>query len=364
MNGMRLAHTPHAEAEKKKLSVFVTYYFLVVLAIGVGVMSRTFLPPNYSYDGNSIQSIAQGRPSYEPDASYSSAGFFFRLLGLANVPWLIAPLGVLFAAVVIWVVNREALHDKDSRVWFISVVTLFLSSVYLSWYSKDLITLLFLTLFFFSVGNKKYLDVLILFTYALIFRQYWFAIGGLYACYRLFLKDRIPNLVVWFSSVLVLLFAVVVAYSLVTGKDVSLLRESINLFRIGSIDAKTIIHNPLEGSGALFGFLNSTVIFFYLLIPVPLVALGQITYFVAAAVLATIWITFILRLKTGFKQETSEVRQRKLLLSSLVFSVLIVGSLFEPDYGSFLRHLVPLLPFVAYIVSKPKIVRDIRISED
>lgn len=335
------------------LGPFILFYFLTLISLFIGIFSRTFLPKNYSFDGNSIQAIAQGRPYYEPDASYASAGLFYRYLGLAELPWLIAPIGVILTAVVIWWVNHRALIAKDITAWIFSTVSLGLSSIYLSWYSKDLILLIFMAGIFFLIGNAKFLDAFLVFVYAFVFRQYWFAIGALYLSYRLYLRNRVPSLKFWFVSSLVGLLGLVVAYSAITGRDVSTLRDTINEIRVGSIDAKTIIRTQFQSGGVPVGFLNSSIVFLSLLFPLPLAALGQIVYIGAAITLSLVWLVFTLRLKSRFSLDSAEVRQKKLSISSLVISVLVVGSLFEPDYGSYIRHLSVILPFLTYVVSKP-----------
>jgi hypothetical protein len=252
---------------------------------------------------------------------------------------------------IIWHVNKSGLRQFKKVSWALSITGMFLATIYLTWYSKDLIALLFLFASFSLAKFRIPFEILPILVYALVFRQYWFLIAALYLMFFFMLRIRkvaSSPLLFWAGLTAIAFLILALGYSLVTGAQLSSVRESINIFRLGSIDAKTLIQSFITGSSLLENIANACLVFLSLLVPIPLLLLGSVQYLIAGFFLGYLWISFLKRVKRA--ASILEPRDHILRIAILVWSMVITLSVFEPDYGSYLRHLTSLLPFVIFVI--------------
>ena len=94
-----------------------------------------------------------------------------------------------------------------------------------------------------------------------------------------------------------------------------------------------------------------------LVLPVPLVLLGSPLYLVFAVGITLPWLVLAAglargphRLLAGAPPAGDAVTTAALRSAALLVAYLTVQSFFEPDYGSYLRHLTPMLPLLLAVV--------------
>jgi 4-amino-4-deoxy-L-arabinose transferase-like glycosyltransferase len=77
---------------------------------------------------------------------------------------------------------------------------------------------------------------------------------------------------------------------------------------------------------------------------------GSSYYAVVAVLIAAVWIAAIAcALRRSRRAEGDRVAMRCVLLA---LAFVTVQGVFEPDYGSALRHLSPLIPLIAFAVGR------------
>ena len=336
------------ETGKSNYVLVSAYVLSALLSVGLGIFSRSFLPTVYSYDGIQIQALAQGRDYILADQSFQAAANFYELFGLAEQPVLVALIGPLLMSISIWSSLGNRLVKGDPAAWFISIAGQFLSAIYISWYSKELIALIVLTIFVFVIKKNEAIALSFLILYALYFRQYWLLVVVVYLLIR-FLNStfdfRFRRFALTSSVVLAMS---VFAHQFLLGSSLSSIRETTNQFRIGLEDATSIIVVPLKGADVLSTFLNSAYALMNLVFPAQLVFVGRLQYYFVIIACSALWIVAYKNLYRGGRlRPNSSVQKSTLLLQSY----LIILSIFEPDFGSYFRHLTPALVILASAIS-------------
>jgi hypothetical protein len=193
--------------------------------------------------------------------------------------------------------------------------------------------------------------------YALVFRPYWVIIAAFYVMWRLFFtRYRQPVLAFLLLVLAYLVLQIVFMRFLEVGLTAN--RTVVNEGRAG-VDVGSLITDPLPADPVLM-VPNAMILFLWLLIPIPLLFTPSPFYFFSAAVIAFLWanpLIHFLRLsrsrasrvpEPGFAQSARITRRWR--SASLLLAMVSVQAIFEPDYGSYLKHLTPMMPLFLALV--------------
>lgn len=305
---------------------------------------RPLLPEKYDFDAIRIQILASSRMS-STDMNFQRVADVYSMFGLADSTLLASVVGFLaYLLLILLVIDKADLQFTHPRGYVPLVLALSCGVVFLGAYSKEFVLVLFLICFF-LLGKKKdriLLPFLVLFTYGFLFRQYWIAIAFIWLGFAILWK-------VWpqarSSKTVLLGFAgVLVAFPIaarLSNVGLSSLRFGVNESRFGSDVANTAILDFISGQDPFSQTLNAFLISMSLLVPFPLLAQLNPVYVLFFLVTATVSAIYISSLIRNINQRSGNIPQSLIVVAA--FGVLVF---FEPDYGSYLRHLTPLLPFV------------------
>lgn len=335
---------------------WLTLDSLLLVASAAGfllvVYRDAILPARFFYDGQRIQGIAQGFVDSYGDASYGVVASIYRVVGLANNDLAASLVG--YATFVVGIIAVRILCRQATPSLTVIVMTpiaVFLGAIYLGFYSKDVFVLsvVFLVLLL-PVGRK--FDVILLATmclYALNFRQYWWVIAVLYLGLRV-VRNVTRDIRVTILACLGALAVVALCFYFVLGLDADHFRTAANVLRGSNEDAASAIPRFVTLAEPVGGLANVVLTWFALLVPLPLAALGGLYYVTLALVITGIWFAFFRPLagKEAANEMTTRSDRRERCIS-LVLAFTTTQALFEPDYGSVLRHLTPLLLLVLYV---------------
>lgn len=324
------------------------FFGMTLVAVTVGIFSRNFLPNVYSYDGYQIEALAQGKAYVSFDTSFSSAGSFYQILGLAEQPFAVSVIGPLVMAIALWVTVRKSLLAGDLTTWLVCFVGLGLSSIYLSWYSKELIALIACSLFVLLVGKYEIPAVSFIVLYAAIFRQYWFLVVLIYVILRFINRKYDFRWKTLGFTTIAALILLVNGYEFLFKSSLADVRSNVNQFRVGLEDATTMITVPFPGADSLSVIVSSLYVFVNLIFPFRLLLLGKLTYVLTAIAAGTLWTVAYKKIASSKSVDPSFAASRKATL--LLQAYLIVMCVFEPDFGSYFRHLTPAFVIMALAV--------------
>ncbi|WP_448719861.1 hypothetical protein [Microbacterium natoriense] len=311
------------------------------------VLARdSILPDRFLADGELIRDIALGIAS--ADDSYTNTALVYRMLGIADSPLLAYIAGYSLAVVAIGLVWSKCRRlGGDWGPTIMTVVALVFAAVYLGYYSKDvmilpiIIALILLPLRWWS---GPFLLGLML-VYADLFRTYWFITAGLFVAF--WAVERLVGrrkLILWGLAATV---AVSIALALALHVSADNFRTQVNETRLGRIDVGSIITPFVTLPEPLGGVVNNALTYLSLIFPIPIVARGGIYYVAIAAVIFSTWFTFF---RAAGRPMSVEAEPLVMRANALILAFVVTQSLFEPDYGSALRHLTPLMPLLLYVV--------------
>lgn len=327
----------------------------VVAGIAIGlvivIFRRSIVPSNFTFDSQKIQAIAQGKTPSFGDYTFENVARFYRFLGLENSPDAVAIGSYVAAALLILLsVYRFGVRPTGPAGAALIVSSFCLSAIYLGQYSKELFVLA-IALAVLVAPRRLWGDgiiLIVLVAYALCFRQYWVLVGVAYFAYRIVTRRRIRSLPIVFWGVVGSL-AVGALFFFVLHESPDHFREIVNATR--TIQARTQIESFVALPQPWRGFANIILSYFTLIVPVPLLWTAGLRYLPVVLVFVLIWLGLLLRIGRSdqrlFHLEPKQLTIRRAL--SLLFGLLLVQALFEPDYGSALRHLTPLLSLVVYV---------------
>ncbi|WP_162940247.1 hypothetical protein [Gryllotalpicola protaetiae] len=331
-----------------RVDQFVDYLFWFGIALGyaVVVLRERLLPMRFSLDGLRIQAIAQGIGSAFGDKSFGNIAGFYRWLHLGDKTLLAGILG--YSAFVLLAILVRTSTRRLAHAWYQGVVyflAFFFAAVFLGFYSKDVLVLPILALVLFSPARKRWDFVILgsMVLYANWFRSYWYLVALVYLIYRLARIDR------WrLRSVLIgiafTIAVVSIGLSFVLHVDPDHFRTMVNDAREDSLDAQSAIPSYVSIAQPFGGVINNVLTGAFLVVPIPLLLSGGLYYVALTFALTALWILI------GFSHRSrgriGAIRMnppRYARAFCILAAFVVVQALFEPDYGSALRHVTPVL---------------------
>ncbi|WP_456284714.1 hypothetical protein [Microbacterium sp. JZ101] len=314
-----------------------------LLGLVITAWRDEILPAQFHRDATRIFNIASGSVPDFTDRSYTPVGIAYRWLGLGNNPDAAAFAGYLFACLVIGVALLRVRRRTASVAVATFIVAAFaLSGVYLGQYSKDVFVLVPVMLLL-ILPRRLWWDVLAVLAmagYAYLFRDYWYLVAASFAAYRV--------ITIWQARLRYLLFGGAVAavgigliFYVLLGVDPNHYRTAVQ----GHLDANTLII-PVEPVSQPFGGAIDVFVNYWLLYaPILLPLTASLPYLAVSLAFVFVKLLPLAAARSAVRWPAPRSRDGVLLRRaiSLMLALGVVQAVFEPDYGSALRHFTPLL---------------------
>ncbi|MGJ4074142.1 hypothetical protein ACN4BK_03635 [Corynebacterium macclintockiae] len=324
----------------------------VLIFVGIGISAlisikrSSLLPDQFESDAKLILKFANGQT--DEGGSFRTIATLYNNLHLTNNATLAGLFGVgLGALLALVVIFRTGSIRKNVLSVSLVVIYFAFGGVFFGTYTKEVIVLMALVVVA-SLVSTWYVEVVLIGIVALVgvtFRPYWVFLAGAYLCFRLiplkFMKVRV---------LLPLMFIVNFGLSLAVWygahKPGDFFRTSVNQPREVTGEAATIIVRFISDiPEPLGGAVNNAITLASLIFPFPLAGKFTPYYLAVFLVFIFIWVTFFV----AVKMRSFEDRALASRAIALVASFVVVQGLFEPDYGSALRHLTPFIPFILLV---------------
>ncbi len=325
---------------------------VVLFCMLVAFLKELILPSYFFFDSVTLESFVGFE--WQVGSAYSSTAKFYEMFFLAENHGLISLLSVFFILIVCLksVSVSDAIILRPSSV-FLFVFFVFLSVVYMTIISKEFVVLILNSVLIFAHGKKHeklsvFFWFLLAFFYAYAFRSYWvlfvFQILVLYVGYSYINSHK-----KLFLFVAISIFSISFTYFLLSGENIDSFRVLYNEARLdrGGASTSTLILPWFGIGGFLVAFLNSFVTWVSFFIPFKLISLLSPYYLFISLML----MLFFYRLFNA-ALTLSGKGGRGRLYCSIIISFTIIQAVFEPDYGSFIRHLTPFSPLIFYVLAQ------------
>lgn len=322
------------------------------------MFAKSIMPDRFYYD---VQTILDAMPSaqgFSVSDSFASTAYFYKLLGFHGTGATNILLSLL-AFCLIFKFLWDCLQKANPRVisildFFALAYFLFAQCAYLGVISKDLIVLILVYVFWRTLRfGVRGIIAWSLFAalYATYFRTQWFILLAVF--WILFLLN-LKKVRVFYSAIAILAFflALAIVFQISMGVDLDHFRTAVNLVRLdsGTDDVRTMIVAYLPVSGFL-SVANTSITFLFLMFPVPLLLLLSPYYFISFAAVS---ISFWSLIKALYVNSGKAIGLPETACFSLIMGSVAAQSLYEPDFGSYIRHIAPFLAPMFFLILEMK----------
>ncbi len=329
---------------------------LILLVYPISVVAKLFqfliLPGKYFYDSEAILRMASNSfLQYSVgDGSYVFTAEFFRIINIFGFSSLLE-----WAVFISFTCNILIIHYfKKNKIrnyseLIIACCFLFLLNIYVFNISKDILQFLFFLFIFNTIKSEKlsspikHILVIVMFIFeSIFFRSYYILTAVFYVCAVIglpFLRkyEKRGIFLTVLSIGLVIYAFLAVSQFIMPDEYYSLVnvRNALNLYRVGSADASTMILNLIQDNGSLpLYILNYFINAFRMMFPVELISKG---FLQIAFMMFQLICTFLFFKKLRGYYALNAFDRSKI---NIMIAYFLTAFIFEPDFGSFVRHEV------------------------
>lgn len=330
-----------------KKNTFILVIMTLIESIIIKTLQFKLLPSKYFYDSNKILTMMLSGIRFN-DKSYDFTANLFNSINIFNFTTLKQWsyfIGIIFSVIMALILLKKEKYLLKEYLFIYASIGLL--NIYVFNLSKDIIQFIYFLFIYlilkkekYSNSKKMFLVILVLLIETFTFRAYYgimaMILCTMYLIYELFLKSKkIDKKKIIKIIFLTLLFFFVEIYlvQIVSKENYNLIlnsRYSVNIFRENSADAKTIIKDLLGVNKTYFIFIGNYLInFIRLLFPIELIFKG-FKY--------VLFIVYQLFISINLLKSCKKINSLNFMWIIVALSYLIVSIIFEPDFGSFIRH--------------------------
>ena len=349
----------HCTQDERRRYFLIASWWILVASLGVVIIvfARDVLPSRFGFDGTLLQEYMESQDLWQGlsfDSYINTARVWWLVSHVLPAAYLIPALYCLLVALAMRFLGVFDVplvrYQLLAGAWFLC------SAIFLWGISKEMIAVS-VALFFCLArsSTSRFLATVIFLFYAAFFRQYWAIWYFYYLVVLIALRMHIANRSL--LAALVLLLGFVLPFVVANALDYGALTEvrmTNNVDRLDSPDARSAFINPFANTGVATDIANAVLAWAYVNFPVALLLEAVPHYFVFFAFqIWTLW--FFVAGCTNFLRDARQVQRSdfiQLRCAAFVIAYSLTQALFEPDFGSFLRHeivvMVPMLILAFY----------------
>lgn len=322
-------------------------FIAMIESLMIKMVQFRILPQKYFYDSNKILEMINSGIRYN-DRAYDFAADVFSKINIFHFntlqQWSIA-IGLIFSIIIAFILVSKKKYSIKEMIFILASIGLL--NIYVFNLSKDIIQFVFILIIYVIAKNKKItnfkkmiISCVIFLIESLYFRSYYaimaMLIFTIYYIYLVFIKNKKINkqsvLKIIFISVL-LFFVEIFIVQKISLDNYNLImnaRSSVNFYRENSLDANTIINNLLGNNTNFIIFIGNYIInLIRLLFPLELLFKG---YKYIIFIIYQLFITIVLL------KNSRAIQENNIFYVILFISSILMSAIFEPDFGSFIRH--------------------------
>lgn len=323
---------------------FLVLALVTVMLIGMGYYANSWVATKYTYDSITIDGFIPAARELLKGDSYNNTALFYKTLHIGfQDHWYRAVATALYCG-FFWVAIFAGRPEYFTRsAALVTLCSMYIGMIYLAQLSKEFWVLV-LVMVFFATSVNRWLNILwigLAYGYAYYFRGYWYLVIYMYIWLSVMGRfARRPLHMV--ALILVGLLAITIAHEIFNGGSILQHREGVNSSRDGSVDAKTLINAPLDMHGIIPDWINSCLIWLQMLVPFKLLKTGAPQHVASAIIMFTLFRMMFVGNTEYMRRVYKDVRIYRCFCLFMAYTS--VQAVFEPDYGSMLKHMMPLIP--------------------
>lgn len=250
---------------------------------------------------------------------------------------------------------RARTNPPDAIYIAVLALGIVLTAIYMGTYSKEVFTVpIVIALILMRTGKlRNLLIVSSMLLYAANFRTYWYlTVAELILLMAVWKFRARPRVIYLLAALGVLTMSLAVFY--VLGLQPDYFRDVVNVYREVGDDVGTLISAYVNWPEPLGGTVNNLLNYVFLQFPVPLILKFSPYYLFIALVIGGIWAVFYRAMMALNARGEGGRRSSDAQIALFVLAFASTQALFEPDYGSALKHLTPFIPLILWLHASAK----------
>lgn len=347
---------------------------LGIVAVVVGLVARATITGRFGGFGNDAGTIREimTSPFSAMDlgyGSYSVIAHFYTALGMEDAPTAASVFGAVIGSTALGIVLVRVGGVHAGRISLVlALATPVLIGLYQATYTKEILISLGMIVIVLMPVNLAG-EIVVVAALALLgteYRTYWSIVAVIYVVLRLLLARRTTvsgrriAATPWrVLRILALLSAFAgLAVWIGTGDPADYFRTAVNEGEARQAVTGSIIGRFIDLPEPFGGVVNVVLTTMFFIVPLPMAAKFSPYYLVIGLLFALIWISAVAAATAAARAHGSErhrvpVRDRRMMarFAAVPLSFLVVQGLFEPDWGSALRHATPMVPLIVGAVA-------------
>lgn len=345
--------------EKNKTVCIGIILLTMVLA---KIIQIYYLPEKYFYDSFTLLKFVEGVG--KDDTSYYFAAVFFkplyRFFKFSTITQWSIVIGIIGDIFTIYFISKYVKLERFMTLFFICAYVGLLNIYIFSLMKEFIQVIIYLFVFYVMKSEKIKKDcykVFIIFSVFLlegvVFRKYYFLTAVLFIGFYYVIKNTkiftrkglviavgVTFVLAWITLSLMKIVSVD-AYNII-----AYIRDEITYGREGTEAAQSLIQDWVSNrEQPIMCALNILVNFFRFLFPIELLIKKNILYylFFLAQILFAL---FLFKVKDKVVANEDSVYK---IMMAILLAYLVVAAVYEPDYGSLIRHQTALFPICCYL---------------
>ncbi|MDO9278973.1 MAG: hypothetical protein Q7U05_10490 [Polaromonas sp.] len=331
------------------------WLFVFIGSMGISIFSHQFLSGKFSYDAATIREYMAMRDLWVGlsfDSWVNTARVLTLVFGLLSEA-LAIPL--YYALVFLLSVRVLDVFNVDRLPYHLLAGTWLLCGAFFFWQpSKELVALpvaLFLCLS--RTPLARLAATVVFLGYAALFRQYWAICYFYFVCSLISLRLHVAGRSRLALILFLMAFMVPFMAAQFSGQPpLTEARMMVNEWRVDSPDARSAFSNAFENSGMWTDAVNTLLAWLYMNIPLAMLLDTTPHYVLFALFQLTTLAFFAAGCISYFKQARRLHDPGTTYPRCIAFVVAysLTQALFEPDFGSFLRHeMIMMIPILIVV---------------
>lgn len=324
------------------------FFITILIVILTKIFQYNFLPDKYFYDSTHLLNMINYN-KISSDSSFSITAKVFKFINIFEfgtlAQWSIG-IAIFFSLIIfvmyIRISSKEKLSIYDCCFWLASMVLL---NIFVFNISKEVIQITIFTIILLIARNKKIKDRPKIFLIAIMFiiesiffRSYYIIMAGIAIGVYFYLEINIDKkkkrnvlFVLGIIFLIVFIGMFVAKYIMPSEYEQAInVRSQVNSRREQSADAKTIITDLIENDGKLGIFMINYIINgIRMMIPLELLFKG---YKYLPFVVYQLYVTY------NLLKSIKNLNKKNIVIGSTLIAYFFGSFVFEPDFGSFVRH--------------------------
>lgn len=311
------------------------------------VLSRNFVPAKLLYDEGTLKGLwntTQTCGLWDQANGYVCTAIIYRTFNITlPVAIGIGAFAVPFAFLILPFVpasRARASAYAFSGILMVAVCWGAAAAIFNSGLNKELLTNIAIVIALLFIRRKHFmLATMAMVLYGVYIRPYWVIAAAFTWVAHLASKRFGPR---WgLTALAVCLAGVTLVAAILLHAPLSSIRNGVNEYRIGSADARSMIMPYFDVSSPILEVASMFITWISLMLPWPLLFLGGMQQLLVAALMPVTVFLIIRAWHVAYGQRDLRCN----FGCALFCSFLTVQAIFEPDYGSFVRHLCGFIPF-------------------